>query len=90
MYQAFRSAGPLNITGWKNPQADQALDTSRTDSAPQARKQAYTDLQRALASDLPVWVFAESRIGPVWDKRVTGVGTYNAGVPFLDRIGLRP
>ncbi|WTW98876.1 ABC transporter substrate-binding protein [Streptomycetaceae bacterium NBC_01309] len=90
MYQAFRSAGPLNITGWNNPRADQALDTSRTDPAPQARKQAYSELQRALAADLPIWTFAESRIGPVWNDRVAGVSTYNAGVPFLDRIGLRP
>lgn len=90
MYQTFRSGAPLNVTGWADPQAGQALDASRTDADTNSRKQAYAQLQRALTADLPVWSFAESRIGPVWNKQVTGVTTYNAGVPLLASIGLRP
>ncbi|MFE3206280.1 ABC transporter substrate-binding protein [Embleya sp. NPDC059237] len=89
MYQSFHSTSPLNATGWSNPQADRALDQARATQDPAARRTAYIALQHALSADLPIWTFAESRIGPVWSNQATGVETYNGGVPYLDRIGLR-
>ncbi|NUU20275.1 MAG: ABC transporter substrate-binding protein [Streptomycetaceae bacterium] len=88
MWSLFHSASPLNQNGWHNPQADKALDDARASSDPAVRKQAYAALQKAMVEDVPVWVYAESTIGIIYAKKVTGVQTYNAGSLFMDRLGL--
>ncbi|MEU8138782.1 ABC transporter substrate-binding protein [Streptodolium elevatio] len=88
MWSLFHSASPLNQNGWKNAQADKALDDARASTDPAVRKQAYATLQKAMAEDLPVWVYAESTIGIIYAERVTGVQMYNAGSLFMDRLGL--
>ncbi|WTW96346.1 ABC transporter substrate-binding protein [Streptomycetaceae bacterium NBC_01309] len=88
MWSLFHSASPLNQNGWHNPQADKALDDARASTDPAVRKQAYGMLQKAMAEDLPVWVYAESTVGIIYGKRVTGVQLYNAGSLFMDRLGL--
>ncbi|MFF7249278.1 ABC transporter substrate-binding protein [Embleya sp. NPDC008237] len=87
---AFTSTSPQNLTGWKNPDADRALQAGRAATDPAARKAAYTDLQRVLAADLPMWVYAESSQGPVFTDRVAGVELFNSGSVLMDRIGLAP
>jgi peptide/nickel transport system substrate-binding protein len=89
LFNSFQSMSPLNFVGWKNPQADQALMAGRASTDPAARKAAYLELQKAMVADLPVWVYAESLVGPIATKKVTGVEQYNAGVIFMDRIGLK-
>lgn len=87
LFNSFHSASRLNYTGWKSPQADAALATGRSSTDPAVRKAAYTELQKAINADVPVWVYAESLAGPIFAKDVTGVETYNTGVFFMDRVG---
>lgn len=87
LFAQWFSSSPFNILGWNSPQADAALLAGRGTSDPAARKQAYADLQKALAADLPLWVYAESANGPIFNDKVTGIEHYNAGVFFMDRIG---
>ncbi|MDI2129288.1 ABC transporter substrate-binding protein [Yinghuangia seranimata] len=87
VFGALFSKSFLNFIGWNNPQADAALAAGRASTDPAVRKQAYSDLQKALVSDLPIWVYAESSNGPIYNDKVTGVEQYNAGVFFMDRIG---
>ncbi|MFI1379757.1 ABC transporter substrate-binding protein [Embleya sp. NPDC020886] len=89
-WNAFVSTSPQNLIGWKNPDADRALAAGRAATDPAARKAAYTDLQRTLAADLPMWVYAESTQGPVFTDRVAGVELFNAGSVLMDRLGLAP
>ncbi|WP_436788427.1 ABC transporter substrate-binding protein [Yinghuangia sp. YIM S10712] len=86
-FNSFHSASRLNHTGWKNPQVDAALVTGRSSTDPATRKAAYTEVQKAMSADVPVWVYAESLAGPIHAKKVTGVHTYNTGTFFMDRIG---
>ncbi|NUP32784.1 MAG: ABC transporter substrate-binding protein [Streptomycetaceae bacterium] len=89
LFMAFFSQSPLNYGSWKNPAVDKALLTGRGTSDPAVRKQAYSDLQRALIEDMPLWVYSEAVVGPIYNDKVTGVEVYNAGVVFMDRIGLK-
>ncbi|MGR7002611.1 ABC transporter substrate-binding protein [Yinghuangia aomiensis] len=82
----------LNFIGWKNADADKALLAGRMSTDPAARKQAYSDLQKAMAADLPIWVCWPSRRtvrSSAPRSRAWGGGgeQYNAGVFFMDRIG---
>lgn len=87
LFAQWLSSSPFNILGWNNPQADAALLAGRAATDPTVRKQAYTDLQKALVLDLPLWAYAESRVGAIFSNKVTGVEQYNAGSIFMDRIG---
>ncbi|NUU26333.1 MAG: ABC transporter substrate-binding protein, partial [Streptomycetaceae bacterium] len=89
MFQAFQSRSPQNFGGWSNPAADQALVTARGSADPAVRKQAYGELQKAYAQDLPMWVYAEAVVGPIYNDKLTGVEVYNSGVLWMDRIGLK-
>lgn len=89
MFNNWFSKSPLNFIGWNNPEADAALLAGRNSTDPTARKAAYSQLQKALVADLPVWTYAESSIGVLFNKKITGVVQYNTGVFFMDRIGLK-
>jgi peptide/nickel transport system substrate-binding protein len=88
MFNTFLSQSPMNYFAWKNADADAALMAGRTATDPAARKKAYSDLQKAMVTDLPIWAYAESQVGPIYGKKVTGVEMYNTGTVFMDRIGL--
>jgi peptide/nickel transport system substrate-binding protein len=83
------SKSPTNFVGWNNPAVDGALVAGRSSTDPAARKKAYSDLMKAMVADLPLWTYAESSIGVLFNKKVTGVVQYNTGVFFMDRIGLK-
>ncbi|MCF2528568.1 ABC transporter substrate-binding protein [Yinghuangia soli] len=89
LFNSFHSKSLLNFVGWRSPAADAALEAGRASTDPAARKAAYAELQKAMIADLPVWVYAESLIGPIYSKKVTGVEQYNTGVVFMDRIGFK-
>lgn len=48
--------GYVNMTRYRNPQVDAALDKGRRSNDPAARKAAYADFQRAYVAD-PGWAF---------------------------------
>jgi peptide/nickel transport system substrate-binding protein len=89
MFNYFHSSSPLTSSGWKNPQADQALAAGRAGAGPEERGRAYAELQRALVTDLPVVVYGTSVVGPIYTDDVTGVQVYNTGTVFMDRVGLK-
>jgi peptide/nickel transport system substrate-binding protein len=86
LYSSLFSRSPFNVIGWSNPDADAALQAGRSGTDQAARKAAYSNLQKALVADLPFWVYAESSNGPIFNKKVSGIEHYNAGVFFMDRI----
>ncbi|WTW92764.1 ABC transporter substrate-binding protein [Streptomycetaceae bacterium NBC_01309] len=89
LFNAFHSRSPLNYGGYVSAEADRALAAGRASVDPAVRKQAYADLQKALVQDMPVWVYSEAVVGPIYNDKITGVELYNAGVLFMDRIGLK-
>jgi peptide/nickel transport system substrate-binding protein len=88
MVSTFMSQSRLNYFAWKSPAADAALMAGRAATDPEARKKAYSDLQKAMVEELPIWAYAQSQVGPIYSKKVTGVEMYNTGTVFMDRIGL--
>ncbi|MCF2528567.1 ABC transporter substrate-binding protein [Yinghuangia soli] len=89
LYSSLYSKSMFNVIGWNSPAADAALDKGRQSSDPAVRKQAYSELQKALVDELPMWVYAESSNGPIFNDKVTGIEHYNSGVMFMDRIGFK-
>ncbi|MEU8139360.1 ABC transporter substrate-binding protein [Streptodolium elevatio] len=89
IFNAFHSRSPLNYGGYVSAEADRALAAGRASTDPAVRKQAYADLQKALVQDMPVWVYSEAVVGPVYNDKLTGIELYNAGVLFMDRVGLK-
>ncbi|WP_345680146.1 ABC transporter substrate-binding protein [Yinghuangia aomiensis] len=89
LFGYWYSQSPFNISGWNSPRADAALAAGRASTDPAVRKQAYADLQKALVADVPLWSYAESLCGTIYSGKVTGVESYNAGVIFMDRLGLK-
>ncbi|WTW97505.1 ABC transporter substrate-binding protein [Streptomycetaceae bacterium NBC_01309] len=89
MFSALFSKSPFNVIGWDSPAADAALAKGRGSSDPAVRKQAYSDLQKAIVAELPFWVYAESSNGAIFNSKLTGIEHYNSGVFFMDRIGLK-
>lgn len=89
MFMAFHSRSPLNYGSWVNPAVDAALAAGRGSVDPAVRKQAYAELQKAFVADVPMWVYSEAVVGPVHNDKITGVEVYNAGVLWMDRVGLK-
>ncbi|MDI2129415.1 ABC transporter substrate-binding protein [Yinghuangia seranimata] len=89
LYSYWQSQSLFNLSGWNNPQADAALAAGRASTDPAVRKQAYAELQKAIVADVPLWAYAESDTGVVYGSKVTGIEHYNAGVFFMDRLGLK-
>ncbi|MGA4544190.1 ABC transporter substrate-binding protein [Uniformispora flossi] len=89
LYGYWYSQSPFNLSGWNNPDADAALNAGRASTDPNVRKQAYSRLQQALVSDVPLWAYAESVTGVVSNGKVAGIEHYNAGNIFMDRLGLK-
>ncbi|MGW0662923.1 ABC transporter substrate-binding protein [Streptodolium elevatio] len=89
LYSYWYSQSPFNLSGWSNPQADAALAAGRASTDQAVRKQAYSELQKALVADVPLWAYAESLTGAIYNDKVTGVEHYNAGNIFMDRLGLK-
>ncbi|MCF2533580.1 ABC transporter substrate-binding protein [Yinghuangia soli] len=89
LYGYWQSQSLFNLSGWNNPQADAALAAGRASTDPAVRKQAYGELQKAIVADVPLWAYAESDTGVIHSSKVTGIEHYNAGVVFMDRLGLK-
>ena len=63
-YYTFRTGGPGNVFGYSNPQVDTLLDQARTLTTQNDRKRIYVQVERILATDLPVF-FAYFRPNPI-------------------------
>ncbi|WP_436777568.1 ABC transporter substrate-binding protein [Yinghuangia sp. YIM S09857] len=88
-YSYLYSSSPSNFLGFKNPQADAALDQGRRTADPAARQAAYTELARQVAQDVPLWPYQEGRITVYYGKTVAGLLLSNDGVVLMDRLGRR-
>jgi peptide/nickel transport system substrate-binding protein len=89
IYDLLRSSSQRNNSGIKNAEMDAALETARKTTDPEARRDAYTKVQRLLNQEMPFWVYQEAVCAAVFRSKVTGVQLYNDGLILWDRIGLR-
>ncbi|CAL9467149.1 Oligopeptide-binding protein AppA [Actinosynnema sp. ALI-1.44] len=76
--------GYVNMTLYRNPAVDTALDTARRSLDPATRKQAYTDFQKAYVAD-PAWAFLVFLdhtyvLRDKWDGRQTQVEPHDHGL----------
>ncbi len=54
LYNGIRSKGPLNASGYSNPEADSLLEQARLETAIPARRSLYGKLARRLLEDVPI------------------------------------
>jgi peptide/nickel transport system substrate-binding protein len=87
-YGSLHSASPTNSVGYNNPEVDAALDTGRRSADPEERRAAYTVVQEALASDVPLFQAVTSPWGWFGSEDVGGMftrrnGTFNTAPLYL-------
>ncbi|WP_436778332.1 ABC transporter substrate-binding protein [Yinghuangia sp. YIM S09857] len=89
LYDFLLSTSSANITGYKNPVVDKALNDSRVATDTTMRRVAYTAVQMKLNEDVPFWVYQESLAAAVHGDRVSEVQIANDGVLLWDRLNRR-
>ncbi|MDI2129285.1 ABC transporter substrate-binding protein [Yinghuangia seranimata] len=89
LFGFLQGDNPANCCFYNNPQVNDALMKARTTTDTSQRREAYTQVQVALNTDMPVWVYQEAVALGVYAPRITGVQLFNDGVFLVDRIGMR-
>jgi peptide/nickel transport system substrate-binding protein len=88
IYDMVHSDSAGNFSGYRNPDADTALERARRTTNPEERRNAYTQLQIRLNADVPFWVYQQAVAAAVYTKRVTGVRLFNDGLVHWEVIGI--
>ena len=89
VYSYLYSSSPTNFLSYKSPAADAALDAGRGTADTAQRAQAYTDLMKQLAQDVPLWPYQEGRITAYYRDTVAGLVLSQDGMLLMDRLGRR-
>jgi peptide/nickel transport system substrate-binding protein len=81
----------LNRGHYSNPRVDELVEFARKDPNTEKRKQAYGEIQRILAEDLPYISLFYLDVVCVSNKRIEGITLYPAGdYDFLTNIRIAP
>lgn len=89
LFDMLYSQSARNVTGFSDPEVDNALLTARRTSDPAGRRDAYTRVQTVLNREMPFWTYQESVAAALSRPEVTGLQLFNDGLILWDRIGLR-
>lgn len=89
LFNALFSQTPLNYTGYKSTAADAALIKGRSTTDEAARKAAYSELQKVLVNDLPMFAYQEAVTTIISGPRAVGVVGVQDGGMLMDRVGLK-
>jgi peptide/nickel transport system substrate-binding protein len=86
LFNGFSSGSSLNYARYSNSQMDAALAQGRTTIDPAVRRQAYKTVQQIWADEVPVFFYARSQSGVVFDSKVQDVRLIEDGTPLFDRL----
>ena len=87
LWQQYHTGGMNNVTGYSDPEVDDALDRARTTLDPTERKAAYAAMQRKLNADVPEWFVRTNPNGAIHGDGVTGIVFYGDGRLLLSELG---
>ena len=76
-YDDFHSGTGLNFSGFNTPEVDAALEQGRALSDPEARKEQYAVLQKALGEQVPYLWAGTNQYGVIAKPDVLGFGTFD-------------
>jgi peptide/nickel transport system substrate-binding protein len=85
-YQALFSGSATNNTGFKNTEMDNALAAGRSSLDVNTRINAYKQVQRIFAEQVPWLYYASLPTETVYPPRVQDVVVIEDGVPLFDRV----
>ena len=83
LYESFHSQGSANVSGYRNPTVDEALDDIRRTTDAEEHVRLLTIVQEELARDVPVIPLVEDLIANVYDDGISGLP-----VPEQDVFGV--
>ncbi len=86
LYDFLHSTSATNLSGYRNPAVDKALDRARENTDRSTRRDSYTSVQVELNRDAPFWAYQESVAAAVSEPRITGIQLCNDGIILWDRI----
>ena len=83
LHQFFHSQGSANVSGYRNPTVDEALDDIRRTTDAEEHVRLLTIVQEELARDVPVIPLVQDLIANVYDDGISGLP-----VPEQDVLGV--
>jgi peptide/nickel transport system substrate-binding protein len=83
---AIRKASFVNASGYSNPQVDQLFDEAAAASVQAERAMAYKQIEKILATDLPVFPIWQTAALNVASTRVQGKWAWSTGHDYLDEV----
>jgi peptide/nickel transport system substrate-binding protein len=89
-YSALLSTSASNVTGFKDPNMDAALNAGRSSLDLNARIAAYKQVQQIFIDQVPWLYYAALPSETLYSQKVQDVHTIEDGVPLFDRIWLKP
>ena len=75
----FKSDGPWNECGWRNPRFDQLLLAARAEADEARRKQMYGDMQALVRDECAIGIPVFISLIDAYDRRVKGFGSIPIG-----------
>lgn len=90
VYQAFFSKSGGNITGINDPKLDEAIETGRRSLDINVRKQAYCDVSKEMATQMPIMLRVQSIYFAITQPRVHNIPPLRRGVVRLNEVWVDP
>jgi peptide/nickel transport system substrate-binding protein len=90
LYNGLLSTSASNISGFKDPNMDAALNAGRASLDLNARIAAYKQVQQIFIDQVPWLYYASLPTETVYSPKVQDVQTIEDGVPLFGRIWLKP
>ncbi|MGW0662240.1 ABC transporter substrate-binding protein [Streptodolium elevatio] len=85
--ELLRGGGPANLGGWRDAEADRALDEARTAVDAGVRAAAYARVQRIAAEQVPVWTYLDACSATAYRRQITGITMFGDACLLPDRLG---
>ncbi|MGI5326937.1 ABC transporter substrate-binding protein [Actinomadura nitritigenes] len=86
LFNLLHSDGITNQMSYHSAAMDQALEKGRSATDEAGRKGAYADMQRILATDVPIYPYRNQDAYTVHGKSVSGITLYGEGALLFDRL----
>jgi peptide/nickel transport system substrate-binding protein len=90
VYQAFFSKSGGNITRINDPKLDEAIETGRRSLDTSVRRQAYCDVAKEMAKQMPVLLRVQSIYSAITLARVHNIPPLRRGVLRLNEVWVDP
>ncbi|MGB3438183.1 MAG: ABC transporter substrate-binding protein [Actinophytocola sp.] len=88
LHKLLHSDGQTNYMSYSSPEMDEALDAGRQSTDDATRAEAYAEVERLVAQEVPILPFRNQAGYTVHSKDLVGLSLHGDGCLRYDRLGL--